>query len=437
MIPSRTRLSRWNFAPITTAAATITTRGNTIETTATDIEGHCGRMPALREWSGSAHDAANSAFRRSKTSAVVISDLSDTLSRTLTAGYWTLSTAKRNVMGKVTEIEGNRLVVQDIWAITLKPEPMSQSDAKALIALRDSYQLELSPLVTAMGRADDSVATSLAAAAATAGFQMPNDLTMLAVRPPADDVPDPSSIQGALALKLIANADAAATVTETTKGKDAQGRTVVTVYMQDGSRIVRTDLSMQSFDEVRYDSNGQKVTTTSVLITDRGRHQNTTFHTDGTRVETSVYFDGTTRGVLFPQGDRSNPQKLEPEFFAHPTATALGGGLSAADTAADNMTKKFPTDKLFSNIRGGAKFGGIGLATAVALYDVSTAETPGQKCQAAISGIMSVAGGYGGGVAGGAIPVPGLNVVAAGVGSIAGSWLAGYVGSQIGKAVCY
>ncbi|NDZ92842.1 hypothetical protein G3I13_19840 [Streptomyces sp. SID6673] len=51
--------------------------------------------------------------------------------------------------------------------------------------------------------------------------------------------------------------------------------------------------------------------------------------------------------------------------------------------------------------------------------------------------MSSVPGGWGGGALGAAVPIPGVNVVAAGVLGAGGAWALGWVGSEIGKAVCY
>lgn len=60
------------------------------------------------------------------------------------------------------------------------------------------------------------------------------------------------------------------------------------------------------------------------------------------------------------------------------------------------------------------------------------------KCVAGISAAFGVAGGYAGGVAGGGFSSAGgpLAVGGAAVGSMAGSWIFGLVGTKVGEAVC-
>ena len=197
MIPSRARLTGWKFGPISAAADMVSTRGAAIEQAGHDIERSCEALPAVRAWDGPSHAAATSAFGRARGQTGDIGKLADRLVDSLTQGYWTLTSAKDKLLGKVAEIEGGGLfLIHDHWAIPLRPMPMTRARAKELFAQRDSLQEQLNPLVTAMGQADDSVSESVQRAARVAGFEMRSSsipqVTPWLVKP-EDDVPDPST----------------------------------------------------------------------------------------------------------------------------------------------------------------------------------------------------------------------------------------------------
>ncbi|MBM7278313.1 hypothetical protein JTZ10_11125 [Gordonia rubripertincta] len=379
MIPSRARLTGWKFGPISAAADMVSTRGAAIEQAGHDIESSCEALPALRAWDGPSHAAATSAFGRARGQTGDIGKLADRLVDSLTQGYWTLTSAKDKLLGKVAEIEGGGLfLIHDHWAITLRPMPMTRARAKELFAQRDSLQEQLNPLVTAMGQADDSVSESVQRAARVAGFEMRSS-SIPQVTPwlmkPEDDVPDPSTLPGQLYQRSVSEADASVTVAETTTGVDSDGQEFTTLIMQDGSRVVRTEI-------------------------------------------------GQSRSA----------------FFSHPALTTVGGGLAGAEQISDNALKKeLPTltKNEFQNLKAGTKFGGYGLGIGIALYDVATAGEPEEKCQAAISGLASAVGGTALGAAGGLVPIPVVDVAAAGAGTVAGAWLFGFLGSELGRAVCY
>ncbi|WP_239582116.1 hypothetical protein [Gordonia rubripertincta] len=372
-------MTGWKFGPISAAADMVSTRGAAIEQAGHDIESSCEALPALRAWDGPSHAAATSAFGRARGQTGDIGKLADRLVDSLTQGYWTLTSAKDKLLGKVAEIEGGGLfLIHDHWAITLRPMPMTRARAKELFAQRDSLQEQLNPLVTAMGQADDSVSESVQRAARVAGFEMRSS-SIPQVTPwlmkPEDDVPDPSTLPGQLYQRSVSEADASVTVAETTTGVDSDGQEFTTLIMQDGSRVVRTEI-------------------------------------------------GQSRSA----------------FFSHPALTTVGGGLAGAEQISDNALKKeLPTltKNEFQNLKAGTKFGGYGLGIGIALYDVATAGEPEEKCQAAISGLASAVGGTALGAAGGLVPIPVVDVAAAGAGTVAGAWLFGFLGSELGRAVCY
>ncbi|GAA10536.1 hypothetical protein GOALK_002_00010 [Gordonia alkanivorans NBRC 16433] len=366
----------------------------------------------------------------------------------MTQGYWTLTSAEDKLMGKVAEVEGSKLfLVHDHWAITLRPMPMTRVRAKELFAERDNLQEQLNPLVTAMGQADDSVSESLQSAAHSAGFEMRSS-SIPQVAPwlmePEDDVPDPATLPGKLYQRSVSEADASVTVAETTTGVDSDGQEFTTLIMQDGSRVVRTEIGQSRgvlWTEERYDPRGELVWSTSATDWLNGRTMVSTRYADKTLVSVLYGEDGRAiSGEVLANGVSEEAQPLDSSFFSHPALTTVGGVLAGADEHSDNALKKeLPTlsKNQFQNIKAGAKFGGYGLGVGLALYDVATVDEPDQKCQAAISGLASAVGGTALGAAGGMVPIPVVDVAAAGLGTVAGSWLFGFLGSELGRAVCY
>lgn len=448
MIPSRARLTGWKFGPISAAADMVSTRGAAIEQAGHDIESSCEALPAVRAWDGPSHAAATSAFGRARGQTGDIGKLADRLVDSLTQGYWTLTSAKDKLLGKVAEIEGGGLfLIHDHWAITLRPMPMTRARAKELFAQRDSLQEQLNPLVTAMGQADDSVSESVQRAARVAGFEMRSS-SIPQVTPwllkPEDDVPDPSTLPGQLYQRSVSEADASVTVAETTTGVDSDGQEFTTLIMQDGSRVVRTEIGQSRgviWTEDRYDPRGELVWSTSATDWLNGRTMVSTRYADRTLVSVLHGEDGRIiSGEVLPKGQHDDARPLDSAFFSHPALTTVGGGLAGAEQISDNALKKeLPTltKNEFQNLKAGTKFGGYGLGIGIALYDVATAGEPEEKCQAAISGLASAVGGTALGAAGGLVPIPVVDVAAAGAGTVAGAWLFGFLGSELGRAVCY
>lgn len=453
MIPSRSRLNGWNFDGILSGATTVKNRGEAVETAASQINTRCAQLPALRGWDGTAHTAASQAYERAKRKSIVVGDLADGLSAAMTQGYWNLTTAKKNIVDKAAEIESGNFNVGDSWVVTIKPIEMTVGEARAALERRNQLQVELNLMVVAMGAADDSTSNALLAAAKAQGFVMEQPdfaqmmiATLNGLVKPDDDVPNPLTFIGARDQRAIADADAALTVASEESGTNADGEPTKTVHMQDGSTKVFTETETAGgkpmTSEQDYDPTGKLVVTTNTFPWGESGATMTSirYAQDQTLVELVTYPNGQTSGTIYPQGKADQAIPADSQFFSHPALTSLGGVLSATETYGDDaLAKSLPTltKNSFENLHAGAKYGGLGLATGIALYDVATADSPGDKCRAAISGAMSVAGGWGGGALGAAVPVPGLDVVTAGAGGAGGSWLFGWVGSEIGKAVCY
>ncbi|RDI35730.1 hypothetical protein DEU38_101208 [Rhodococcus sp. AG1013] len=185
-----------------------------------------------------------------------------------------------------------------------------------------------------------------------------------------------------------------------------------------------------------YDPDGTRVPTTKTYEMDSGSKVTSITYADQTRIETTEYTNGEMRTRIYPEG--KEPQELPPdsEFFTHPALTTAGGALSAVESQTGSAVKNaipHVVSDTVENLHYGAKYGGPALAVGTALWDVYAADSPEAKCQAAIAGAAGTAGGWAGGAGLGAAFGP----AGAAVGGVGGAWLFGWLGSELGKAVCY
>jgi len=450
MIPSRTRLSSWTFDALSAGAQALRERGTGLEDAAVSIEARCNDLPEIRAWDGVAQVAAADAFGRAKRKAADVHDLTSALGAAMEQGFYGLSAAKNALLGRVADLEAGPFEVSDRWVVTLKPIEMSAELAAELIAQRNAHQTDLNPLMFAMGRADDELSDALRAAASKYGLAesdptsspFPGFAALSA--PPASDVPMTAGLPLLDYQQQERDMDAAITVARTESSVGAHGEKTTTAFMQDGSRKVFTESSTfaGSWQErpmmiqEDFDPDGTRVATTRTYETDSGSKVTSITYEDRTRVESTEYPNGEVRTRIYPEG--KEPREIPPdgEFFTHPALTSAGGVLSAVETQSGSVMKNaipHVVSDAVENLHYGAKYGGPALAVGTALWDVYAADSPEAKCQAAIAGAAGTAGGWAGGAGLGALFGP----VGAGIGGVGGSWVFGWVGSELGKAVCY
>lgn len=214
------------------------------------------------------------------------------------------------------------------------------------------------------------------------------------------------------------------------------------MFMQDGSRIVRTRAQLtlsgggghwNVIREQHLDPKGLPLWTTDISWRNNGRPSVSSNY--GT-VGVTTTFDESgrpTTTMRTPTGTVNLGSKL----MGHPTIQQLngaihspttGGALSALDKASEiaGMTK----------IGAGAKYGGFGLATALALGDVVTADYGQETCEAVVKGPVTIAGGWAGGAVGALVPVPYLNIATAGGGAALGGMAGQSLGEWLGEQLC-
>ncbi|WP_260755650.1 hypothetical protein [Mycobacterium sp. SMC-8] len=260
---------------------------------------------------------------------------------------------------------------------------------------------------------------------------------------PGDDVPDPSTALGLLQQATIRDADMAQTIRDTKVDKQFHSEageeiaTVTTMFMQDGSKHVRTaDAEPQFSDrgplttEVHFDKDGNTISeTTSVVFEDWAHHS-----LAGSKSTTTQLADGTV--ILFLE--RPNGQKVGTittpdgrqadvplDLYNHPILTAAGAALSGLENQAGRGIPML-TDDAAEKVRFGAKYGGPALGIGTALWDIAVADTGFEKCVAAAEGATSVAAGTLGGIATATFSPPITAVAvfgASGAGQALGNWI--------------
>ncbi|MFC9517701.1 hypothetical protein ACFTSD_18400 [Nocardiaceae bacterium NPDC056970] len=448
MIPSRPRLSSWTFDALSAGAQALRESGARVEDAAVSIEARCNELPEIRAWEGVAQDAAAEAFIRAKRKAAEVADLSEELARAFEQGFYALTAAKGALFDRVAELEAGSFLVSDRWVVTLKSIEMSAESAAELIAERNAHQLVLNPLILAVGRADDELADALSGAASAHGLveAKPGLFETLSGvgAEPVSDVPWTAGIPLLDYQQQERDRDAAVTIARTETAVNDLGEKTKTVVMQDGSRKAFTESSTFAGSwkerpmliQEDFDPDGARLATTRTFETDSGGKITEITYEDRTRVESTEYPNGEVRTRIYPEGKEPREIPSDSEFFTHPVLTTAGGALAAVETHTSSAIKgAIPgvVSETVENLHYGAKYGGPAVAVGTALYDVYSADSAEAKCQAAIAGVAGTAGGWAGGAAGAMTGFP----VAAGAGAVAGSWVFGWLGSEVGKAVCY
>ncbi|OBA36429.1 hypothetical protein A5777_18710 [Gordonia sp. 852002-10350_SCH5691597] len=450
MLPTRSQLRTWNPPQLHQQATSVTTAGAAVHGAVVDLEEKCQSLPELRGWSGRAHDAAVKMFGRASDAGSALSDEAGDIGRALSDCAEPLTKTRNALQAKADELDSGDLEVTDAWVVLLKARSMTVEKAEALHDRAISEQIVLNELLLAVGDADDAASNSLLSAAEKHGFEIPNPLIPIPglVRP-RDEVPNPRSLSGLHQQVLVRAEDMAVTVREASESLDEQGNKVKTLFMQDGSRQIMTEMNpyrgsvaSQRMNEVvikHLDKDGQEVSVSSSWEEFDGTKINSTKFSDGTLIYAQEWADGYREARVTTADGRSGLINSDSSFFTHPVPSAVGGALSGIQTHADRGGGlPMISSEQVSKVGAGAKFAGPAIGVATTIYDVATAES-GDKCDAAISGALGVVGGVVGGAAGaglGAAAAGGGAVPGAIGGSTLGGWAGGWIGTKVGAVVC-
>lgn len=404
-------------------------------------------MPEARAWSGQAHEAATEMFRRATVTTSQFTQYTEAVATALRKGSGTIGGARTTLLDHADAVDAGELQVTDMWVVLIKPARVSAEKAASLKAQAEAEQKEINALLVAVGDADNATSEAAQAAAKDFGFTLPgpNDPRSLdpnsGLAKPADEVPNPMTLDGLIQQGVVRDNDMAQTVRESREWTTEDGQGRKTLVMMDGSRhdIYEWNDYAPCVEDTYYDKHGNEVSST--FSQDKTNYDGTKYTSitfaDGTEITLTQTPDGKTTGGVTAADGRHGV--LPDEFFTHPALTTVGGALTGLEEQAKRGIPMLSPQSV-DNLGKAAKYGGPTLGVATALYDTVTAKTFHDGCVAAISGAAGVGGGYATGALAAAgitaLGNPELAPVFAMGGDIAGGWTFGYVGGIIGEIVC-
>ena len=412
-----------------------------------NLDEGCDRMPEARAWDGPAHKAATEMFRRATDASSKFSHHTEGVAAALSKGAGTISATRIALLDHADEVDRGELSVNDMWVVLIKPGRVSAEKAASLQAAAKAEQEEINRLLTAVGDADNTTAAQVQAAAKDFGFSLPapDDPGSLfpgpGMAPPADEVPNPMTLNGLIQQGVVRDNDMAQTVRESKEWVTEDGQVRKTLLMMDGSRheIYEWNETLPCVEDTYYDKNGNEVSST--FSQDKTNYDGTKFTSirfaDGTEITMTRTADGKCTGGVTAADGRHGV--LPDEFFSHPALTTVGGALTGLEEQAKRGIPMLSPQSV-DDLGKVGKYGGPTVGVAAALYDTVTAKTFEDACVAAIAGGAGVAGGMATGTAfaagATAMALPELAPAAAWVGDMAGGWTFGYIGGIIGNIVC-
>lgn len=422
MLPTRSRLERWNPDSLTFTGQAVKDAGAAVDNAVTTMSTNINTMPDTKAWSGPAHAAATGMFDRASKQTNDFTAYTNAVGDVLASGAGTIGDARTALLNKADEIDmSGQLYVSDQWVVLITGGQMTLEQAAALEKRAQAEQVTVNSLLLAVGAADEQVASAITGAAEPHGFQPPNPKDPLSVivpgpQEPGDEVPNPSSPIGSLQQAMLRDADMAQTVrdkTVETRYDPATGEeisTTTTFYKQDGSRHEVTANARPQFSdrgpattETHYDKDGNVISeSSSVKFNDAGRHNlrdslvTNTKMPDGTLITFIEGHNGSRSITVTSPGRR--PADVPLNLFNHPILSTASAGLSGLEAQA-NRGIPMLTEEAVERVRVGAKYGGPGISIATALWDVAVADSGFERCVAAAEGAASVTAGIIAGVA--------------------------------------
>jgi hypothetical protein len=440
-------LQGWNPDSLSPAASNISAAGQSVYRAVRDLDDGCDRMPEARAWSGQSHKAATVMFRRATAKTSEFAHYSEGVATALNTGAGSIGGARTSLLNHANEIDRGELSVSDMWVVLIKPARVSAEKAASLQAQAQAEQAEINRLLVAVGDADNGTAAKVQAAAKDFGFALPGPGDPRSLDPnsglakPADDVPNPMSLEGLIQQGIVRDNDIAQTVRESREWTTEDGQVRKTLLMMDGSRheIYEWNETLPCVEDTYYDKRGKEVSST--FSQDKTNYDGTKYTSitfaDGTEVTMTRTADGKCTGGVTAADGRHGV--LPDEFFSHPALTTVGGALTGLEEQAKRGIPMLSPASV-ENLGKIGKYGGPTLGIATALYDTVTAKTYQDACVAAISGSAGVAGGYATGTLAAGLVTglgnPELAPALAMGGDIFGGWTFGYVGGIIGNIVC-
>jgi hypothetical protein len=386
-------------------------------------------------------------FRRATAKTSEFAHYTEGVATALKKGAGSIGGARTSLLSHADEVDRGELSVSDMWVVLIKPARVSAEKAASLQAQAKAAQAEINRLLVAVGDADNATAEAAQAAAKDFGFALPGSNDPRSLDPnsglarPADEVPNPMSLEGLIQQGVARDSDMAQTVRESREWTTEDGQMRKTLQMMDGSRheIYEWNEFLPCVEDTYYDKHGNEISST--FSQDKTNYDGTKFTSikfaDGTEVAMTRTADGKCTGGVTAADGRHGV--LPDEFFSHPALTTVGGALTGLDEQAKRGIPMLSPQSV-ENLGKIGKYGGPTLGVATALYDTVTAKTFQDACVAAISGSAGIAGGYATGTLAAGLVTglgnPELAPALAMGGDIFGGWTFGYVGGIIGNIVC-
>ncbi|MFO7162721.1 MAG: hypothetical protein DIU75_005175 [Mycolicibacterium hassiacum] len=378
-------------------------------------------MPETKAWSGEAHNAATAMFQRAEARTGEFSRYASAVAAALTEGATAIGSARTALLNKVDSIEsGGQLYVNEQWVVLITGAPMTAEQAADLERRAQAEQTAVNTLLVDVGAADDNTASKIMNAARPHGFEAPDphDLGSLMTgqtQQPPNEVPDPLNPLGLLQQAAIRDADMTTTVRETTERKiynqetGEEIATEITLYMQDGSKTVRTVYNKPNFPdrtpktvEERFDKNGNKVWTVSSLKWHESKNPALRDPLDGAATTVIEFSNGTSVEFIFWPDDRPpsiyvhDPSGIQQDIplnlLNHPVLNTASAGFSGLEKYAEKGIPFLSSD-ISKKVQVGAKYGGPGIAIATALWDIAAADNGFQRCVATAEAVGSLTAG--------------------------------------------
>lgn len=459
MLPSRPRLQSWNPDSLSPAAKAISGAGQTVYRAVRSLDDECDRMPEARTWSGPAHRAATDMFRRATDATSPLSHYAEAVAMALDSGSGSIGGARTALLREADHIDQGELHVTDQWVVVIKPATMSAEKAASLQKQAEAAQGEINRLLLSVGEADDATAAKVQAAAKDFGFHLPGPGDMSSLDPnsgvakPADEVPNPRTIQGLMAQGAIRGEDMGRTVRESRETKDKDGNVIKTLVMQDGTKHVLTEYDSWNTKKLDYvvdeyfSPNGAFISRAASWKELNGVKWTQIDWGKNTYLTMSETPDGVrSAGWILPDG-RSGEVPPGSPLFTGGLPDLYDAGITGLDAhiGRGGGIPMLTADSV-ADAGKGLKYLGPQVAITAALYDAATSGTLHGSCVAAAkAGAGYFAGDVGAGLgvdlgaAAGSL-VPGAEPVTIPLFAILGGYAFGKlgenVGTKVGEAFC-
>ncbi|WP_395309916.1 hypothetical protein V4U86_03545 [Mycobacterium sp. AMU20-3851] len=382
-------------------------------------------------------------FSRATDRGSAFKNYAEAFADALRSGSARIGSARSQLLAEAETIDASPLNVTDQWVVLIDPASMSAERAAQLQGEAKVAQAEINELLTAVGLADDHASTKLMLAREHGAVFENLEFGPPGPTPPApgDDVPDPATPEGKQFQEMASAQDMATTVRAVEESTDRNGDRITTYTMLDGSKHIATEYIDQGLPSqqvyppgtlrvLHVDKNGKWISDTMTTPREDGGKLTEVSWADGTHITISQNPDGTQTGsCTTPTGYAVLPDS----FFQDPIPTLAGGALSGLEVQAGRGIAGLSPAAL-DGLKAGAKWGGPAMGIAQTVLGMYTAETVYERCVAAWSGGVGLAGGLATTVAVGAIP--GVGPFAAMGANVAGGFVFGYVGKLVGNVMC-